>query len=65
MNEAYLAVNTGVMAFSIFEAALLAEGSEVVEGTFRQTTDVWTGVFESTDGGLYAINDGYIKEVIA
>lgn len=63
MTEAY--VTNGMMSYCIDEAVGLSDGHAVIEGTFRQTTGAWTGLFESIHGNTFVVQDGYIKEVIA
>ena len=60
MRKAYFTRN--LLSFFYEEANHLAEGSPIIEGTFRQTSDTWTGIFESIDGQVYEIEDGIIKE---
>lgn len=65
IDKRYLVVEKGILVHSFYEACLEAEGTPIIEGTFQPTIGTWTGVFESTDGQVYEINDGYVKEVVA
>ena len=60
MRKAYFTRN--LLTFFYEEAIHLAEGTPIIEGTFRQTSDTWTGIFESIDGQVYEIEDGIIKK---
>ena len=60
MRKAYFTRN--LLTFFYEEAIHLAEGTPIIEGTFRQTRSTWTGIFESIDGQVYEIEDGIIKE---
>lgn len=63
MRKAYF--TRDLLSFFYEEAIHLAEGTPIIEGTFRQTSDTWTGIFESIDGQVYEIEDGIIKEAAA
>ena len=63
MRKAYFTRN--LLTFFYEEAIHLAEGTPIIEGTFRQTSDTWTGIFESIDGQVYEIHNGYIKKEAA
>lgn len=63
MKKAYF--TRDLLSFFYEEAIHLAEGTPIIEGTFRQTSDTWTGIFESIDGQVYEIEDGIIKKEAA
>lgn len=65
MEKAYLVERLSELMFCRIEALHEAEGTPIIEGTFRQTSDTWTGIFESIDGQIYEIHDGYIKKEVA
>lgn len=65
MIKSYLVVRNSEISFWREEAYDIAEGTPIIEGTFRQTSDTWTGIFESIDGQVYEIHDGYIKKEVA
>jgi len=62
MEKAYLVERLSELMFCRIEALHEAEGTPIIEGTFRQTSDTWTGIFESIDGQIHEIYDGYIKK---
>ena len=61
MRKAYFTRN--LLTFFYEEAIHLAEGTPIIEGTFRQTSDTWTGVFETPCGKSLLIEEGFVKEV--
>ena len=63
MRKAYF--TRDLLSFFYEEAIHLAEGTPIIEGTFRQTSDTWSGIFESIDGQVYEIEDGIIKKEAA
>lgn len=63
MKKAYF--TRDLLSFFYDEAIHLAEGTPIIEGTFRPTHGTWTGIFESIDGQVYEIEDGIIKEAAA
>ena len=65
MEKAYLVERLSELMFCRIEALHEAEGTPIIEGTFRPTHDTWTGIFESIDGQVYEIEDGIIKEEAA
>ena len=62
MKKRFLVESKGILVGTVYEASLEAEGTPIIEGTFRQTSDTWTGIFESIDGQVYEIVDGIIKK---
>ena len=62
MEKAYIVERLSELMFCRIEALHEAEGTPIIEGTFRQTSDTWTGIFESIDGQVYEIVDGIIKK---
>ena len=64
MEKAYIVERLSELMFCRIEALHEAEGTPIIEGTFRQTSDTWTGIFESIDGQVYEIEDGIIKEEV-
>jgi len=62
MVEAYIIEQDNSLIFCNEEAAHLSEGTPIIEGTFEETTDAWTGTFTSDCGQVYEINDGYISK---
>ena len=65
MEKAYVVKRLSELMFCRIEALHEAEGTPIIEGTFRQTSDTWTGIFESIDGQVYEIENGIIKEEAA
>lgn len=58
MKKAFLFGNN--LAFCRHEALDLAEGLELIEGTFFASVGNWTGVFVARNGDSYRIYDGYV-----
>ena len=65
MKKRFLVESKGILVGTVYEASLEAEGTPIIEGTFRQTRSTWTGIFESIDGQVYEIVDGIIKKEAA
>lgn len=65
MKRRFLVLEKGILVFSKEEASLEAEGTPIIAGTFKETTDAWTGTFTSDCGQVYEIINGYIKEEVA
>ncbi len=62
MEKAYLVVSLSELMFCRFEALHEAEGTPVIEGTFRPTRGTWTGTFETPFGQSLFIEEGFVKE---
>ena len=65
MEKAYIVERLSELMFCRIEALHEAEGTPIIEGTFRQTSDTWTGIFESIDDQVYEIVDGIINKEAA
>lgn len=57
VEKAFL--TNGMMSFCVYESIGLSDGNPVIEGAFRPTHGTWTGIFESIDGHVYEIYEGY------
>ena len=62
MEKAYIVERLSELMFCRIEALHEAEGTPIIEGTFRQTSDTWTGVFETPCGKSLLIEEGFVKE---
>lgn len=64
MEKAFVVKELNELVFCKSEAVQIAEGTPILEGTFRPTLGTWSGIFETDDGQAFEIVDGYIKEVM-
>ena len=63
MKKRFLVESKGILVGTVYEASSEAEGTPIIEGTFRQTRSTWTGVFETPCGKSLLIEEGFVKEV--